>query len=315
MLKRSLLAIIFFFPIAAFFVTQLSQFSYVNSFAVTVSGQNIPSGSSQNKDVVSNLKYLSPKQLFDTANYYFEKNNTDTALMFYNILINKPAKDNDVDQQKRMVEAYTKAAIIYYYLCDFRSSHQYLIKALLLCEKSNYQFYEPKIYTNIGNIYYRFNQYDIAKVYYAKALNSCEDSTTMVILLNISKLYFAVHKTDSALYYIDLSNIIAEKNHFLSILTENNLTLSKIEEAKGRNKSALEYHKKYALLKDSVFNAEKFGDINQLQRLYEISKTDQQIDQLITEQQLQEETILYHEISQSWYSRITLTFHKSLIRH
>ncbi|MDR2971612.1 MAG: helix-turn-helix domain-containing protein [Bacteroidales bacterium] len=345
---------------------------------VAAHGQKRTPNSSQNNGVISNMQHLSAQQLFDTANYYLDKHCTDTALIFYNFFINKPVKNADVEHQKKMVEAYNKSAVIYYHLCDFRSAYEYLIRALFLGEEFNYHLYEPKIYTNIGNIYYRFNQYDIAKIYYSKALHSCQDTATIVILLNnlgtvevenrnldsasfylekslqiskrnekinlhtllntmawvyqnkelydsafyyykwsleearenekiekqaeilsnISKLYFDVNKTDSALFYINLSNNIAEKSHFLSIIAENYLTLSKIEEAKGRHKSALVHYKKYALLNDSIFKAENFGDINQLQRLYEVSKTNKQIEQLVVEQQMKEQQIRYQNIIQ-----------------
>ena len=321
-------------------MSKLNLFILFLFLTVSVAGQNIYQNASQEKDFFSNYKNLSETQLFDT------------------------------------IEDYNKTAIHYYHLCDFLSAYEYLIKALLLCEKTNYESYKPKIYTNMGNIYYRFNKYDIAKSYYLKALHLCHDSTTIVVMLNnlgtieiingnldtaflylekslqmskqhentylhttlntmawafqnrnlydsafyyyrwsleearlnekieketeilsnMGKLFFEVHKTDSALHYIDLSNVIAEEIHFLSILSENHLTLSKIDETRGRNKSALEHYKQYAILKDSVLNNEKFGNINQLQRLYEVSKTNKQIEKLVVEKQIREKTIYYQKI-------------------
>jgi AraC-like DNA-binding protein len=95
-----------------------------------------------------------------------------------------------------------------------------------------------------------------------------------------------------------LSSTIAKKSNFLNILAKNYLTLSKIEESKGHIQNAFEYYKKYANLKDSIFNTKNFGDINQLQRLYEVSKTNQQIEQLAIEQQIKEHTIHYQKVIQ-----------------
>jgi AraC-like DNA-binding protein len=75
-----------------------------------------------------------------------------------------------------------------------------------------------------------------------------------------------------------LSNNVAKENNFLRILADNYLTLSQIEEAKGRTRHSLDYFKKYAHLKDSISNVDKFSVINQLQRLYEVSKTNKQIE-------------------------------------
>ena len=332
----------------------------------------------QDDGIISDFKQLPSQQLLDTGNYYYKKMVADTALVCYSLLINTLIKDTDFEQQKRVIEAYNKSAIIYAQLCDYRTAYEFFIKALILCEKANYTSYEPKIYTNIGNVYYRFNKYDMAKLYYSKALNVCSDSTTIVAILNnlgaievengrrdsafyflntalqlskryndiylcniqsdiallyqkskaydsayyyfrlsldeakknnkiekeaellsdLGKLFFEVNKTDSALFYINLSNTMAVGNDFLRILAENHLTLFKIEEAKGNTINALEHFKNYAHLKDSVFNAENFGDINQLQQLYEVSKMNQQIEQLVVEQQIKERTIYYQTLIQ-----------------
>ena len=328
--------------------------------------------------VIANFRQLSPKQLFDTADYYYERNSFDTALICYSLIINTPIKDTDIEQQKRVIEALNVSSIIYYYLCDYRSAYEFLIRALLLCEQYGFSTHESKIYTNLGNIYYRFNKHDMARMYYLKALSLCEDSVGVVIILNnlgstelesgqidsafyflnkslqvsrqhddsylystlntiaslyqkdqrydsafyyfrlsldnakknnkiekeaenlssLGKLYFEINKTDSALYYINVSNTIAAENNFLGILADNYLTLSKIEEAKGRTISAFKHFKEYARLRDTVFNVEKFSAINQLQRLYEISKTNQQIEQLAVEQRIKERTIHYQKIIQ-----------------
>jgi AraC-like DNA-binding protein len=261
-------------------------------------------------------------------------------------------------------------------MSDYRTAYEFLIKALILCEKINDLSLKSRIYNNIGNTYYRFKKYDIAKLYYTEALQLCQDSIGFVIILNnlgaielekeqmdsayllldsamkISKqhhninlygvlnnlasfyekkmrydsafyyyhltseeaqksnkiemlaqnlsdlgnLFFKLNKIDSALLYIDLSNKMAEENNFLRILSNNYLILSKIEEGKGRTTKAFEYFRTYADLRDSVLNVENFGAINQLQRLYEVSKTNQQIEQLALEQKITEHTVQYQKM-------------------
>ncbi|MCL2435743.1 MAG: AraC family transcriptional regulator [Lentimicrobiaceae bacterium] len=343
--------------------------------SIVIYGKNIPADSSQDNDIISKFKHLSTQQQLDTANYYHHKNSADTALICYSLIINTPVKDSDVEQQKRIIEAYNKSALIYQSLYDYRTSYEFLIKALILCEKANYEPYEPRIYNNIGNIYYRFNKFDLAKFYYTKALSLAQDTVVIVHLLsnlgtteaeignsdsaffalnkalqiskrnnrinfgsimnnialtyynekqydstfyyvkialdearqqneleseaiylsNFGHLFFEIKKIDSTLHYINLSNAIAEKNNFFQTLAGNYLLLSKIEKSKGRYKTSLEYFEMHARLRDSVFSTEKFGEINQLQHLYEISKANQQIEQLVVEQQIKERTIHYQK--------------------
>ena len=333
-------------------------------------------GSPQKDDILYNFTKLSSQQFLDTADYYYSKNQFDTALLYYNILINMHVKDTDMEHQKRIIEAYNKSGNIFLYLGDYRKAYDFYIKALLLCEKTNYTYYESKIYNNFGNIYYLFKNLDIAKSYYMKSLQMSKDSVSIGAILNnlgyieinneqfdsafyylneslrickqhyekylnsiwnnmallyqkinlydsafyyynlsldVSKnnnnilkeaenlsqlgaLYFEVNNSDSAFYYIGLSNFIAEKNSFLNILADNYLILSKIEESKGHTKSAFKYYKKYAEIKDSLSNNKIFGEINQLQRMHEITKTNQQIEQLALEQKINLQRIHYHKI-------------------
>jgi AraC-like DNA-binding protein len=116
------------------------------------------------------------------------------------------------------------------------------------------------------------------------------------VLSSLGNLFFETGKTDSALFNIHLSNHIATESNYLKVLADNYLLLSKIEESKWNTKSAFQYLKKHLLLKDSAFSTEIFGDINQLQRYYEVSKTNEQIEQLVFKQQMKERTIFYQRI-------------------
>lgn len=370
MMKRLFLTFIFVFPIVVWGTPVTANFLGKVSYGQSFSNRTTPSN-----DFIKKVQNLSAQQLLDTAQSF----SADTALIFYRLIINTPVNPTDLEQQKRIIEAYNKAMHIHYYYGDYRSAYEYLIQALLLCEKYNHESYIPKIYSNIGSIYMLFNEPDIAKYYYSRALALTEhDTAGIVLLLNniacseienqnidsafyilnkaseiskrhddiylysilsnyaslyvtskqydaafyyfrlslegaqqsnnidkeaeylseLGKLFFEVNKIDSALFYIDWSNQIADKNNFLKTLSENYLTLSKIHRAKESKSKALDYYILHTNLKDSILNTEKFGEINQMQRLYEVSKTNQQIEQLILEQQVKEQTIVYQRMIQ-----------------
>jgi len=315
----------------------------------------------QNRELISKYASLEQKQLYDTANHFFNCKSSDTAIVCYKLFLNTPVKKNDVEHQKIIVEVLNKLSIVYYHSSDYKNSYDYLIQALHFCEKFNYDSYLPKIYTNIGNIYYQYSKLDITKQYYLKALTFPQDSTSLIALLNnlgavelesgnldsaayflakslqmsqrnqdfllpdilnnkaslfhkqhlydsayyyyrlalevarknekyareaqnlsdLGRLFLEINKLDSAQIYIKNSNIVAKAYNFFKIITENYLILSKIEEAKGQKSAALKYYKQYTALKDSILSVEKFADIHQLQRGYEISKTNAQIDELV----------------------------------
>ena len=346
-------------------------------FSGVICAQPLLFFSSSSNDVLSNYQHLSSKQLLDTANHYFRHNNVERALIFYSLLINSTPKNTDTEHQKRIIAAYNRSGILYYQMDDYLTAHDFFIKALLLCEKTEDTPCEFGIYVNIGNVYSAIKNYDMAELFYLKALNThLSDSAHIVAILNnlgtvktyqedldsalyffreaqrvsklynealaysaeinlgflfqkqqqfdsafhyarsalarsiknnnkiaealvlqnLSKLFFETKKIDSAQIYAHLSNEIAKEHSFLKTVAENYLTLSDIEEIKGNKTKALEYFKIHTRLNDSIFNIEKFSSINQLQRLYEVTKTNQQIEELAIEKRIKERTIYLQKI-------------------
>ena len=176
-----------------------------------VNAQNQTDKSLQNHELIASLMKLSFQKLCDTADYYLNASSYDTAMICYTLLVNTPVKKNTIEQQKRMGEIYNKRSVIYYYMCDYSNSFECLIKALKFCEKSSYDDYLSKIYTNLGNIYYHFSKPE-AKWYYQKALNYPQDSTSIAVLLNnLGAVELEMENLDSAAYFLNKSLKINKK--------------------------------------------------------------------------------------------------------
>jgi len=226
-------------------------------------------------EFIAGFLNLSAQQIIDTGNYYFLKNSYDTALICYTLFATA-AKNNDYEQQKKVVEAYNKSAIIYYYLCDYKNSYDFLIKALLRCEELNYDSYLSKIYTNIGNIYYRFHNHDLAKFYYSKALNFPQDSASVVVLLNnIGAVELDLMNLDSAAHFLNKALQISKQNdNFLLHGIENNIA-SYYQKMQHYDSALYYYHSALKLTKESrqiEKEAENLSDIGIL--FFEINKPD-----------------------------------------
>jgi len=69
----------------------------------------------------------------------------------------------------------------------------------------------------------------------------------------------------------------------------------------------LEHFEKHANIRDSIFGSTVLSDINQLQRSFELSRKNRQIEQLIIEQKVKENTIRYQKIIQ-YISLLVLLF-------
>ena len=179
------------------------------------------------------------------------------------------------------------------------SSFYYLDKALPISKRHN-EVYLGSVLNNIGSYYQYKKLYDSAFYYFRESLyvsrNKNEKNVESINLSDIGILFFELNNNDSATYYIDLSNKIAYENKYISKLSENYLALSEIEKSKGRYKNALEYYETYNNLKDSIFNADVYSSVNLIQRQYEVSKTNQQIEELEIDRQLKQNTIHYQRI-------------------
>lgn len=159
------------------------------------------------------------------------------------------------------------------------------------------------IRNNIARFYKESGRLDSASHYFHLSLDEVRRSNKIEkeaeILSNLSELLLETGQTDSALYYTNLSNEIAIEHKFPNIEAYNYLTLSRIAEAGHSDGRSLAWYKRHVELKDSLFNAEKFGEISQLQHLYDTSKSDARIAALTFEQQIKERTIFYQKVAQA----------------
>jgi len=267
------------------------------------------------------------------ANIYFLFSNYRMA---YDLLIKRLVICEIYNKTTEKVSTYINIGVIYNSINNYDMAKQYFLKALDICTDTLYiinllnnlgdnemyrgntdsaYFYINKAvqtckqYNNIvhntlintlAQYFQKKGLHDSAfyylksSLYYSRLNNDVRLET--INLSDIGNLFFEKNQIDSALYYIDLSNKIAYENNFKKKLADNYLVLSEIDKSKKRYESALNHHITYTNLKDSIYNARVFGDISQMQRFYEISKTNQQIEQLIIEQQVNEKTIKYQKI-------------------
>jgi len=153
---------------------------------------------------------------------------------------------------------------------------------------------------NIASIYLNKEQYDSAYHYFRLSMAEFNKSNNLncyqQALSAFAEYFVATNQFDSAKYYLELSNTIAVEHNFMHTQTTNLKLLSQIEKSQGHIKKSLEYLEQYIHLNDSILSTTKLGNINQLQRLYEMEKTDEQITELTLEQQVKARTILYQKI-------------------
>lgn len=186
-----------------------------------------------------------------------------------------------------------------------RNNHEsaffYLHKAMQISKRHN-NIALHSIFDNLALFYQDVGLYDSAFHYFRLSLNKITENNAIElkaeVLSNLGNLFFLTKSIDSALFYINLSNKVAKELGFLRVLSKNHLILSQIQRSKGNQTQSFQYFEKHIYLRESILNIELLGDINYLQRLYETSRTNRQIEQMAIDRKVKEQTIHYQRIIQ-----------------
>lgn len=138
-------------------------------------------------------------------------------------------------------------------------------------EDQGFYFY---MQSNIGMLYTRMKKYDLAQSYLTNAMNHQRSIDNRPDLfetyLNLSNLYIATDRLDSAKYY-------ADRARELTLSLENGLLTSrameqqaKVDDLTGDYKSSAELIRSALALRDSLSVEENRNRMEQCQRIYEI---------------------------------------------
>ncbi|MDR1951657.1 MAG: helix-turn-helix domain-containing protein, partial [Bacteroidales bacterium] len=175
------------------------------------------------------------------------------------------------------------------------AAYPFLNKARQLAERLNPGLL-PNMWHSLGSYYREKGNSDSAFFYYRLLLDNAEKGSSSALSLSsglsgLGRLFFDLGKPDSAILYINRSNVVASQHDVPLILMDNYLLLSKIAESKGNSITTFEYFKQYTDLKESIFGRGSFFEISKLQHTYEVSKVNQQVEQLTIGQQIRDKII------------------------
>ncbi len=136
-------------------------------------------------------------------------------------------------------------------------------------------------YNFIAGVYLLQNNYELAENYNLRSLAIRQkEKDTFSITLSYSDLgilYSSWGKYERAHYYFDQSNALADKMQYKELLSNNYAAMSKMANMTGDYKSAFDFFTLHTLLKDSIFNAQKTRQIEEISTIYETNKREQQI--------------------------------------
>jgi tetratricopeptide (TPR) repeat protein len=180
--------------------------------------------------------------------------------------------------------------ISYKMLNNFDSAVFFYHKALSIYTAIGLEDNKGKVYTNLGALYEARKQYDQALGYMLKALDGSRklNKPTEVAIRsrNIANLYLLMHKPELARNYILHAQKLASGVGSLELNKDVYYTLAIYYEQTGKYKEALQWHKEFSRMNDSLYSESSQKTINELNTKYETAIKEKEILTLHKQQQI-----------------------------
>jgi len=239
---------------------------------------------------VGNISQIANSNNF-IGSIYYQLNDNDMALKYYN---NSLKLSEDYPKDKDYAFVIGNIGLIKDQEKKYDEAIELFQKAALILTRPSDKMALANIYNNLADTYYSINDYAKSEEYFNKAKNIYlelnDERSVALCLLGLANLQKESNPKQALISYLKSAEL-AEKYNYLSFQREIYLALSEFYETQQNYISSLNYHKKYLVVKDSIFNVEKEKAINNITISYEVEKKDSQIQSLQNENKLREKTI------------------------
>ncbi|WP_036385128.1 tetratricopeptide repeat protein [Muricauda sp. MAR_2010_75] len=208
----------------------------------------------------------------------YDQENYETALDYFDqaLSVYRQTEDN-------LYQSYTlnNMGNTYSSMGETEAAIEHYQKSLVISKAFNYEDNTANVLANLGSTYRDMGKYDLALEHLLKALEISKTGNSMDNVASqlgeIGKTYVDRNEISKGISYLNESIVLADsvnaKNYELWALAY------RAEAHKKNNdyKLAFEDQKRYQALNDSLFNADKTKQIEQLRTLYETEQKEAEI--------------------------------------
>ncbi len=228
------------------------------------------------------------KFLTNIGKIYYKINKYTKALEYFQ----KALSINQVKGNKiEIARSLTNLGNVYYDLRDYKKALNYYHKSLdftdekeiqKLSESEKKAFLKGKavLLNNLGLVYKNLGDYKKALDYCKSSIkikeDLGEDKNLFYPLTSIAEILLKLDVYDESLKYLDRALKIAEESHNLMLMKDANYLIYEVYFTAGNYKSALEHHKRYAGIKDSLIQIGTNKLIAEYQTKMETGKKEQE---------------------------------------
>jgi serine phosphatase RsbU (regulator of sigma subunit)/Tfp pilus assembly protein PilF len=225
-----------------------------------------------------NLINLKGSVLTNIGLLFFNQDDWDKSIYYYNLSVDIHITTNDLEG---LALLYNNLGISYYYKNKLDSVLINFQRSLEMYIQLDDQLGQTRPLSNIGEIYYLKGDYDKAFEYFNRSLSIEKElgykSGYAISLLEIGNLYTELGEFPKALKYqyqgLEVLNELGSLSKKMDAYSYLYDTYNKMNNAD----SALKYFQAYSEIKDSIFSIENSKHINELEKIYETEKKEQQI--------------------------------------
>nr|WP_321452252.1 tetratricopeptide repeat protein [uncultured Carboxylicivirga sp.] len=209
--------------------------------------------------------------------------NFHKAINYYQLciqLFNETPEEIKTEYYKYLSQIYNNLASAYEKLGEDKRAIQYYEKALKTAEIDYFPDITSSIYNNLGKIEVQNGNYNMGKEYIDKAIQIRKENSLTEGLVKsyyfLSDYYNHINLLDSAEWAAKQSLKLAKQRGLLESQQVAHMFLYQIYEDKGLLAKALEEHKLYKTLSDSLLNEKKMNQLAQMQISFELEKIEEQ---------------------------------------
>jgi len=226
------------------------------------------------------------------GNLYLDHGDPFRALDYYNQSLKIVKAAND---EYRLIIRYKNLADAYSDLKDFENAGHFLDDAMKLAQKSGDKSFLASCYLQLGKLQNLKKEPEIALAYYEKAQSLFETIGSTAdqaeALVEIARIELVAGNTSTAILHAGKAEKLARQTGSLKSRLDAILCLAVALEQKGEGKKALESYKTALYLKDSIYNADKYRTIEEIEAGFVQRELKQQNSTLAQNSLLQNQAI------------------------
>lgn len=199
---------------------------------------------------------------------------------------------NKLGLPSNYAKSLTEIALSYQLIRKPDSALSYYSKALVQFQLQKDSLATIDILHNIGEVFFDKQQYLQAVASFNQSLQlatkAFDTPAQVAALVSISRCHTALADFPLSTDYLNRALKLAQKQNLSSSAAEVYKYLSRIYEAEGRFSQALEYHKLWSEIRDSLYIEEAGKSLTRIQILYDISQKERENEILRQNNEIQE---------------------------